>query len=83
MHLQSSMREFAHAILQDFRVVIFFIFFFKTTIYLLEPVEVLNVFRFAGGVHGHEAIISLLSRVSIYSRLLISSIVTLTDAICC
>ncbi|CAI8054379.1 hypothetical protein GBAR_LOCUS29682, partial [Geodia barretti] len=55
--------------ISDFRVIIFFIFFFfKPAISLPVPAEALifslNVSNFAGGVHGHQAIISFLPQVT-------------------
>ncbi|CAI8017747.1 hypothetical protein GBAR_LOCUS10723, partial [Geodia barretti] len=74
-HLQSSTREFAHTRFHDFRVIIFFIFFFfffffffKPAISLPVPVQAvifsLKVSNFAGGVHGHQAIVSFLPLVT-------------------
>ena len=68
MHLQSSNREFAHTLFHDFLVIIIFFisfFFFKPAISLGDVlIFSLNVSRFVGGVHGHQAIVSLLSHVA-------------------
>ena len=70
MHLQSCKWEFAHTLFYDFlSSSLFIFFFFKPAISLPEPVESadffsLDVYRFVGGVHGHQAIVSLLSHVA-------------------
>ena len=57
-----------HARIRSYFRVIFFIFFFRPAFSLLEQVEALifslNVSNFAGGVHGHQAIVSFLPLVT-------------------
>ena len=91
-HLQSSTREFSHTRFHDFRVIIiiiffiFFFFFFKPAISLPVPVQALifslKVSNFAGGVHGHQAIVYFLPQVTTvdHGALPWSS---LNNAICC
>ena len=90
-HLQFSTREFAHTRFHDFRVIIiiffiFFFFFFKPAISLPVPVQALifslKVSNFAGGVHGHQAIVYFLPQVTTvdHGALPWSS---LNNAICC
>ena len=85
-HLQSSTREFARTRFHDFRVIIFFVFFFKPAISLPVPVQALifslKVSNFARGVHGHQAIVYFLPQVTTvdHGALPWSS---LNNAICC
>ena len=64
-HLQFSTRDFAHTRLHDFRVIIIIILLLLQSHH--EPVEALifslKVSNFAGGVHGHQAIVSFVTTV--------------------
>ncbi|CAI8013456.1 hypothetical protein GBAR_LOCUS8528 [Geodia barretti] len=83
--LDTRIRSYA---ISDFRVIIIFFifFFFKPAISLPVPVEALifslNVSNFAGGVHGHQAIISFLPQVTTVDHGALPWS-TLNNAICC
>ena len=73
--LQKPGKESAHTHFHEFRVIIFFIFFSKPAISMLERFDELNfLLNVSEGVHGPQAIVSL-SSITQYLRLCFFSLI--------